>query len=88
MVFVVGKVVSRRQLGALVSGMRKGRTHCQEIKHMYDESSKNIWLLFKHRDLYFNELVIHEIWNNPSAIFQNFLFSCCKIEFVQCGRNP
>jgi hypothetical protein len=32
---------------------------------------------------YVNELVIHEIRNNASAIFQNFLFSCCKIEFVQ-----
>jgi hypothetical protein len=20
--------------------------------------------------------------------FQNFLFTCCKIEFVQCGKNP
>jgi hypothetical protein len=35
------------------------------------------------RALYSNELVIHEIRNNASAIFQNFLFSCCKIEFVQ-----
>ncbi len=30
-----------------------------------------------------HQLVIDEIRNNPSAIFQNFLFSCCKIEFVQ-----
>jgi hypothetical protein len=42
----------------------------------------------EHRALYLNELVIHEIRNNASAIFQNFLFSCCKIEFVQCGKNP
>jgi hypothetical protein len=35
-----------------------------------------------HRAFYFNELVIHEIRNNASAIFQNFLFRCCKIEFV------
>ena len=25
---------------------------------------------------------------NASAIFQNFLFNCCKVEFVQCGKNP
>jgi hypothetical protein len=37
----------------------------------------------KRRAFYLNELVIHEIRNNASAIFQNFLFSCCKIEFVQ-----
>ena len=36
-----------------------------------------------HRDFYLNELVFDEIRNNASAIFQNFLFSCCKIEFVQ-----
>jgi hypothetical protein len=41
----------------------------------------------KRRASYLNELVIHEIRNNASAIFQNFLFSCCKIEFVQCGKN-
>ena len=35
------------------------------------------------RALYLNELVIHEIRNNASVIFQNFLFICCKIEFVQ-----
>ena len=35
-----------------------------------------------HRELYLNELVIHEIRNNVSEIFQNFLFICCKIEFV------
>ncbi len=40
------------------------------------------------RALYLNELVILEIRNNASAIFQNFLFSCCKMEFVQCGKNP
>jgi hypothetical protein len=28
---------------------------------------------------YLNELVIHEIRNNAPAIFQNFLFICCKI---------
>ena len=32
---------------------------------------------------YLNELVIVEIRNNASAIFQKFLFICCKIEFVQ-----
>ena len=37
----------------------------------------------KRRASYLNELVILEIRNNASAIFQNFLFSCCKIEFVQ-----
>ena len=37
----------------------------------------------EHRTLNLNELVIHEIRNNASAIFQNFLFSCWKIEFVQ-----
>ncbi len=42
----------------------------------------------KRRAFYLNELVIHEIRNNASAIFQNFLFSCCKLEFVQCGKNP
>jgi hypothetical protein len=36
-----------------------------------------------HRECYLIELVIHEIRNNASAIFQNLLFSCCKIEFVQ-----
>jgi len=35
-----------------------------------------------------NELVIDEIRNNASAIFQNCLVSCCKIEFVQCVKNP
>ncbi len=40
----------------------------------------------KRRASYLNELVIQEIRNNASAIFQNFLFS--KIEFVQCGKNP
>ncbi len=40
------------------------------------------------RALYLNELVIHEIRNNACAISQNFLFICCKIEFVQCGKNP
>ena len=34
------------------------------------------------RGEYLNELVIGEIRNNASAIFQKFLFSCCKIEFV------
>ncbi len=33
----------------------------------------------KHRGFYLNELVIHEIRNNAPAIFQNFLFICCKI---------
>jgi hypothetical protein len=33
----------------------------------------------KRRASYLNKLVIHEIRNNASAIFQNFLFSCCKI---------
>jgi hypothetical protein len=33
-----------------------------------------------------NELVIVEI--RTIAIFQKFLFSCCKIEFFQCGKNP
>ena len=42
----------------------------------------------KRRASYLNELVIHEIRYNASAIFQNFLYSCCKIEFVQCGKNP
>jgi len=37
----------------------------------------------KIRASYLNELVIHEIRNNASAIFQNFLCSRCKIEFVQ-----
>jgi hypothetical protein len=37
----------------------------------------------KCRASYLNELYIHEIRNNASAIFQNFLFSCCKIEFDQ-----
>ena len=37
---------------------------------------------------YLNELVNVEIRNNASAIFQKFLFSCCKIEFVRCGKNP
>ncbi len=37
----------------------------------------------KRRASYLNELVIHEIRNSASAIFQNFLFNCCKIEFVQ-----
>jgi hypothetical protein len=32
---------------------------------------------------YLNELVIVEIRNNVFAIFEKFLFSCCKIEFVQ-----
>jgi hypothetical protein len=39
------------------------------------------------RALYVNELVIHEIRNNASAIFQNFLFICCKIEFVQLWQK-
>jgi hypothetical protein len=30
-----------------------------------------------------SKLVIDEIWNNASAIFQNFVSICCKIEFVQ-----
>ena len=34
-----------------------------------------------HGEFYLNELVIHEIRNNASATFQNFLFDCCKIEF-------
>jgi hypothetical protein len=42
----------------------------------------------KRRASYLNEWVIHEIRNNASVIFQNFLFSCCKREFVQCGKNP
>jgi hypothetical protein len=44
----------------------------------------------KRRASYLNELVILEIRNNTSVIFQKFLFSCCKIkiEFVQCGKNP
>jgi hypothetical protein len=29
--------------------------------------------------IHLNELVIHEIRNNAPAIFQNFLFICCKI---------
>jgi hypothetical protein len=37
----------------------------------------------KHRVFYLNEFVVHEIRNNASAISQNFLFSCCKIEFIQ-----
>jgi hypothetical protein len=37
----------------------------------------------ENRALYVNALVIHEIRNNASAIFQNFLFICCKIECVQ-----
>ena len=37
----------------------------------------------KRRASYLNELVIHEIRNNASVIFQTFLFTCCKIEFVQ-----
>ena len=37
----------------------------------------------KHRAFDLNELVIHEIRNNASAIFQNFPFTSCKIEFVQ-----
>jgi hypothetical protein len=36
-----------------------------------------------HRACYLNELVIHEIRNIASAIFQDFLFRCCEIEFVQ-----
>jgi hypothetical protein len=42
----------------------------------------------KRRAFYVNELVIHEIRNNTPSIFQNFFFSCCKMEFVQCGKNP
>ena len=34
-----------------------------------------------------NELVIHEIRNNTSAIFHNFLFTCCKVEVVQFIKN-
>ena len=37
----------------------------------------------KRRASNLNELVIHAIRNNASSIFQNLLFSCCKIEFVQ-----
>ena len=37
----------------------------------------------KHRALYLNELVVPEIRNNASAILQNFVSSCCEIEFVQ-----
>ncbi len=42
-----------------------------------------IFLFFKNRCEYLNELVIVRIRNNVSASFQKFLFSCCKIEFVQ-----
>ena len=35
-----------------------------------------------HRECYLNKLVNDEIRNNASAIFQNFLFSRCKIELV------
>jgi hypothetical protein len=31
-----------------------------------------------HRVEYWNEWVIDEIQNNPSDIFKNFLFNCCK----------
>jgi hypothetical protein len=41
----------------------------------------------KHRALYLNELVVHEIRNNAPAIFKKIVSSCCKIEFVQCGKN-
>ncbi len=33
-----------------------------------------------HREFYLNELVIQEIRNSASEIFQNFVSSCCKIE--------
>ncbi len=36
------------------------------------------------RRLYLNESVMDEIRNN--TILQKFLFSCCKIEFVQCSK--
>jgi hypothetical protein len=42
----------------------------------------------KRRASNINELVIHEIRNNVSAIFQKILFICCKIKFVQRGKNP
>jgi hypothetical protein len=35
------------------------------------------------RGSYLNELLVDEIRNNASEIFQIFLFICCKIEFVQ-----
>ncbi len=35
------------------------------------------------RGHYVNESVIHKSRNNASAIFQNFVSICCKIEFVQ-----
>ncbi len=34
-------------------------------------------------DQYVNESVIHEIRKNAYAIFQRFLFSCCKIEVLR-----
>ena len=37
---------------------------------------------------YWNELFVDEIRNNASEIFQNFFSSCCKIEFVSCGKYP
>jgi hypothetical protein len=32
---------------------------------------------------YLNESLIHEIRHNTSAIFQNLVSICCRIEFVQ-----
>ena len=44
---------------------------------------KDLWEGVIHPGMALNELVIHEIRNNASAIYQKFIFSCCKIEFVQ-----
>jgi len=35
-----------------------------------------------------NELVIVEIRTIALQFSKSFFFSCCKIEFVQCGKNP
>ncbi len=49
---------------------------------------KKLSLIANSRAFYLNELVIHEIRNNASAIFQNFLFSCCKNRIRPGGKNP
>jgi hypothetical protein len=41
-----------------------------------------------HRGYYWKELFIDEIRNNTSVIFQNFVLTCCTIEFVQlCSKS-